>query len=139
MSLRPLYLTLGAVGGTFTLSLILLPQTPMSFGVAVIGQNVFQSLGITCCIAIAFEVIGRDNPLAATTYALLACAYAFPISYMPFADGWGYSLRRVAGMFGTDGGIAIAACLLMCLILWLASPRLEKKEPTLAQLTDTAT
>jgi PAT family beta-lactamase induction signal transducer AmpG len=137
MSLRPLYLTLGAVGGIFTLSLMLLPSTPVSFGVALVGQNVFQALAITCCVAITFEVIGRDNPLAATAYVLLAYSYNVPISYMPLIDGWGYSLHRVAGMFAADGGISIAACLLMFLVLLLASRRKER-EPSLRNLQITA-
>jgi PAT family beta-lactamase induction signal transducer AmpG len=139
MPLRPLYITLGAVGSIFTLSLILLPHTPASFAVALCGENLFQALAITCSIAVIFEVIGRDNPLAATSYVLLASAYNIPISYMPFADGWGYSRRgAAAGMFATDGGMGIAACLLMGLVLWLIAPRAEKG-PALTQLTVTPT
>ena len=47
---------------------------------ALIGENSFQALAITCTIAVAFEVIGRDNPLAATTYVRLSSAYNIPIS-----------------------------------------------------------
>ncbi len=40
---RGLYLAIGATGALFTLSLIVLPRTPMMFAVAMIGQNVFQA------------------------------------------------------------------------------------------------
>ncbi|MGH9519171.1 MAG: MFS transporter, partial [Terriglobales bacterium] len=42
--LRPLYLGVGAVGAAFTLSQLLLPRSPMTFGLAVTGENLFQSL-----------------------------------------------------------------------------------------------
>jgi MFS transporter, PAT family, beta-lactamase induction signal transducer AmpG len=119
MPLRPLYLTIGAVGGVFTLGLILLPRTPGSFALALIGENIFQSLAITCSVAIIFEITGRNSPLAATTFALLSAAYAFAIVYMPVVDGWGYSVRGVAGAFAADADIGIAACLMMGLLLFL--------------------
>jgi MFS transporter, PAT family, beta-lactamase induction signal transducer AmpG len=119
MPLRPLYLTIGAVGGLFTLGLILLPRTSGSFALILIDENIFQTLAITCSVAIAFETIGPGNPLAATTFAILNAAYNFPISYMPVVDGWGYSRRGVAGAFAADAGTGIAACLLLGLALFI--------------------
>jgi PAT family beta-lactamase induction signal transducer AmpG len=133
MSLRPLYLTIGAVGGVFTLGLILLRRTPGSFALALIGENIFQSLAITCSIAIVFEITGRDNPLAATTFAILSAAYAFAIVYMPVVDGWGYGLRGVAGAFAVDAGIGIAACLMMGLLLFLLHRTDMERLPVQAQ------
>jgi PAT family beta-lactamase induction signal transducer AmpG len=119
LPLRPLYIAIGAVGGVFTLCLILLPRTPGSFAVAMIGENVLQSLEIACSVAIAFETIGRDNPLAATTFTLASAAYALPIVYMPIVDGWGYGRAGVAGSFAIDGILGILACLLLGLMLFL--------------------
>ena len=96
LPLRPLYIAIGAVGGVSTLCLILLPRTPGSFALAMIGENVLQSLEIACSVAIAFETIGRDNPLAATTFALASAAYALPMVYMPVVDSWGYGRGGVA-------------------------------------------
>ena len=118
MPLRPLYLTIGAVGGLLTLILILLPRTAGTFALILIDQNMFQALAITCSVAIAFETIGPDNPLAATTFAVLNAAYNFPIAYMPMVDGWGYSMRGVTGALAIDAAIGITACLLMGLLLF---------------------
>ena len=118
MPLRPLYLTIGAVGGLLTLILILLPRTAGTFALILIDQNMFQALAITCSVAIAFETIGPNNPLAATTFAVLNAAYNFPIAYMPMVDGWGYSLRGVTGALAIDAAIGITACLLMGLLLF---------------------
>jgi MFS transporter, PAT family, beta-lactamase induction signal transducer AmpG len=117
--LRPLYVTIGVVGGLFTLALILLPRNSGTFALVLIDENMFQALAITCSVAIAFETIGPNNPLAATTFAILNAAYNLPIAYMPMADGWGYSLRGVTGAFAVDAGIGITASLLMGLLLFL--------------------
>jgi hypothetical protein len=119
MPLRPLYIAIGAVGGVFTLGLILPPRTPGTSAVAVIGENVLQSLAIACSVAIAFETIGKHNPLAATTFTLASAAYAFPIVYVPIVDGWGYDRGGVAGSFAIDGGLGILASLLLGLLLFL--------------------
>lgn len=119
LPLRPLYIAIGAVGGVSTLCLILLPRTPGSFALAMIGENVLQSLEIACSVAIAFETIGRDNPLAATTFALASAAYALPMVYMPVVDSWGYGRGGVAGCFAIDGSLGILASLLLGLLLFL--------------------
>lgn len=116
LPLRFLYLAIGIVGALFTLALILLPLTPMAFAVALIGENVFQALAITASIAIAFDTIGRSNPLAATTYSLTIAAYNIPIAYMLFVDGAGYARHGVAGSYALDAGLGLVACLL----LWAA-------------------
>ncbi len=118
MPLRPLYLTIGVVGSLFTLSLIALPRTAGVFGLALIGQQAFQSLAIACSFAVSFEIIGQNNPLAATTFSLLNSSFNLPITYMLVVDGWGYGRRGVTGAFAIDAGLGIAACVLMALLLW---------------------
>lgn len=109
--LRPLYLGIGIAGGCFTMSLLLLPRTPWTFGLAISGENGFQALAFAAFNAITFEVIGRDNPLAATLFTLLVSVSNFPITYMEFVDAWGYDLKGVTGTFLTDAGVSMVACL----------------------------
>jgi len=113
MPMRFLYLAIGVAGAMFTLVLTVLPQTPATFAVALIGENVFQALAITASTAIAFETIGRRNPLAATTYCLMISAFNFPISYMLFVDGAGYAWQRVAGSYAADACVSLCASLLL--------------------------
>ncbi|MGH8113584.1 MAG: MFS transporter [Rhodanobacteraceae bacterium] len=120
LPLRPLYLTIGIVGGLFTLGLLLLPRTQGVFALAFLGEGLFQALAITCAIAITFETIGRDNPLAATTFSVLSAALNFPIVYMIAVDGRGYQWHGVAGSFIADAGVGILSCLLLVLLLrWM--------------------
>jgi MFS transporter, PAT family, beta-lactamase induction signal transducer AmpG len=117
MRLRPLYLTIGAVGVVFTLLVLLLPRVVWSFALAVIGQNIFQSLAVACSIAICFEIMGQDNPLAATNFAIFSAAYNMPIAYMLIVDGWGYGRWGVTGAFAVDACVGALACLLLGLLL----------------------
>jgi PAT family beta-lactamase induction signal transducer AmpG len=119
MRLRPLYLTIGSVGVVFTLLVLLLPRVQGSFALAVIGENVFQSLAIACSIAISFEIMGQDNPLAATNFAIFTAAYSVPLSYMLIVDGWGYGRWGVVGAFGVDAAVGALACLVLGLVLLL--------------------
>ncbi len=117
LPLRFLYLCVGVAGALFTLGLILLPHSPTTFAVALIGENVFQALAITITVAIAFDTIGRSNPLAATTYALLISAANVPITYMLFVDGSGYARNGVAGSYVADAAVSLLACLLLAALL----------------------
>ena len=42
MPLRPLYLSIGLVGAAFTLSLLLMPRVPWTYGLAFFGANIRQ-------------------------------------------------------------------------------------------------
>ncbi len=111
--LRPLYLGIGVTGGLFTLTQLVLPRAPWSFGVAMTGENLFQALAFAASNAISFEVIGPENPLAATLFTLLMAASNLPIVYMAYIDGRGYDLDGVTGSFLADAGISIAVCLFL--------------------------
>ncbi len=124
LPLRFLYLAIGAIGALFTVSLLLLPHTPTTFAVALVGENFFQALALTASTAIAFETIGRANPLAATTFCLVISAYNIPISYMLFVDGAGYNWRGISGSYLTDAGISMLATLLLAaMLVWLRGRR----------------
>ncbi|MGB6973720.1 MAG: MFS transporter [Terracidiphilus sp.] len=121
MPLRPLYLTIGIVGACFTLGIVLLPLVPASFAVALIAENLFQSCAITTSTAIIFDTIGRNNPLASTTFCFIGAAYSFPISYMLYVDSFGFTKGGVAGSFIADALTGMLACLLLgAMLFWLA-------------------
>lgn len=111
--LRPLYLGIGISGGLFTLTQLALPRAPWSFGLAITGENLFQALAFAAGNAISFEVIGPENPLAATLFTLFMAATNLPIVYMAYIDGRGYDVDGVTGGFLADAGISIAVCLFL--------------------------
>jgi len=114
---RLLYLAIGIIGALFTLSLLALARTPAAFAIALIGENAFQALAFTASTAIAFETIGRNNPLAATTFCLMISASNIPLTYMLFADSWGYARFSVAGSLLVDAILSVAAAAALALYL----------------------
>jgi PAT family beta-lactamase induction signal transducer AmpG len=118
MPLRLLYLANGALGGLFTLSLLVLPHTPQTFAAALLGEFLFQAISYTGTVALAFETIGENNPLAATTFTFLIAATNVPVAYMLYLDGRAYSFGGVRSSFAADALISIVVCLL---IGWLLS------------------
>ncbi len=124
----PLYLLIGTIGSLFTLTLLLLPRTPLTFAIAFLGENVVQALSFTAAVAICFATIGRNNPLAATQFSLLTSATVIPILYMGVLDGRIYDSHGLSRMYLIDGGLSIAACALMGTVMWLFS-RQPKASP----------
>lgn len=117
LPLRPLYLSIGLFGAVFTFSLLLMPHASSTYALAFLGENIFQSAAISTSLAIAFEVIGPGNPLAATILSLLLAATNLPIVYMELVDGRGYDWHGVNGAFLTDAVVSGTACLLLAVVL----------------------
>jgi PAT family beta-lactamase induction signal transducer AmpG len=117
MPLRLLYLANGTLGGLFTLSLVVLPHAPWTFVLALFGEFFFQAISYTGTVALAFETIGQDNPLAATTFTFLIAATNVPVAYMLFVDGRAYGFGGVRGSFAADAIVSIVVCLLIGFIL----------------------
>ena len=133
VALRPLYLAIGMVGANFTLCILVLPHNSSAFAMALIGETVFQALAVTGALAIVFETIGQDNPLAATTFCVMVSALNVSITYMVAVDGMAYGQHGLVGMYLTDAGLGIAACLLLGLLLMSVRqrrPRALDKIPT---------
>ncbi|HLY40642.1 MAG TPA: hypothetical protein VKR52_05480 [Terracidiphilus sp.] len=128
LPLRLFYLANGILGSLFTLSLIVLPHQPGTFMLALVGEYLFQAVGFAVQIGLVFEVIGEDNPLAATTFAFLTAATNVPVTYMMLVDGRAYTPAGLTGTFAADASISIVACILMGLLL----SRFDRKKLTTA-------
>ena len=116
---RPLYLTLGAAGALFTLTLVTLPRVPLTFGIAMLGENLFQGAAFAVQYLIILRTMGEDNPLAATQFGLLVAAANTPLVYMQLVDGAAYaSGGGPQGSFLADALLSGACCALLGLVLW---------------------
>ena len=116
---RALYLSVGAAGALFSFLLIALRHTPVTYGVASLGENLFQAASFSVQNVIVLRTIGHDNPLASTQFGLLNCAGTLPLSYMQAIDGHAYGFGGANGSFAADAAISLAACLLLALTLWI--------------------
>ncbi len=117
MPLRPLYLAVGLAGALCTLGLTLLPHIPASYAIALITENLFQGVAITTSMAVIFETVGRDNPLASTTFCFVNSAYSLPISYMLYVDAFGFDRGGITGSLVVDALTGIIASILLGLML----------------------
>ena len=133
--LRPMYLAVGIIGACFTLSLLLLPRVPATYGLAFLGENIFQAAAFATAYAIIFQVIGKDNPLAATTFALLTNFMNLPIVYMEVVDGKGFDWHGVTGAFAADAIVSGGICILLWIVLFhiLRVQRMRPVEESLAE------
>jgi PAT family beta-lactamase induction signal transducer AmpG len=121
--LRPLYLLIGSVGALFTLALIVLPHSPVTFTAAVVGENFFACAALAVATAIMFDTIGNDNPLAATQFAVLNAALLIPATYMQELDGIGYGWGGLSGNLLMDASLSLAACGTLGLALYILRRR----------------
>ena len=116
---RVLYLAVGLTGAAFSLSLMVMARTPAIFGVAMLGENLFQAASFSVQNIIVLRTIGHDNPLAATQFGLLNGATMVPLTYMQFIDGQAYDFSGINSSFLADAALSGVACLIAALALWL--------------------
>jgi MFS transporter, PAT family, beta-lactamase induction signal transducer AmpG len=119
IEVRPLYLLVGGAGALFTLTLILFHKTPATFGVAMLGENVFQAMAFSVANVLTLRTIGHDNPLAATQFGLLTGATSLPLTYMQVIDGQAYGGSGVNSAYLADAVISGGACAVLGLMLWV--------------------
>jgi len=115
---RTLYLLVGGFGAAFSLALILLPRTALTFGLAVLGENVFQAAAFSTQYVITLRTIGQDNPLASTQFGLLTAVTFVPLTYMQLIDGGAYGLGGVNGSYAADALVSGGAVVALALVLW---------------------
>jgi PAT family beta-lactamase induction signal transducer AmpG len=125
----PLYVAIGAVGALFTLSLIVLPRDPAVYTLAMVGQNVFQSAAFATAQFVMFRLMGKDNPFAATQYALMLAAQGLPLSYMQVLDGHAYGHGGLSTMYLMDGGLGALACAALVLLLRVTGRSAAQAQP----------
>lgn len=115
--LRWFYFANGILGCLFTLSLVVLSHTTLTFALSVFGEFLFQAIAFSIQIGLVFEAIGPDNPLAATTFSFLTAATNVPITYVTLIDGHAYSIGGITRMLFTDAAIGAATCTIAAILL----------------------
>lgn len=136
--LRFFYLANGILGSLFTLSLIILPHVTLTFGLALFGEFLFQAVSFSIQIGIVFEVIGENNPLAATTFSFLTAATNIPVTYVMLIDSHAYTVGGIRGIFTVDAGIGIATCIIAGLLLDKFDRRVNATPQLDLELAETA-
>ncbi len=111
-----IYIVTGLAGAAVAGASIVSPRSTMTFAAATLAYNFLQGINYTAYSALCFQLVGTDNPLAATQFSVLFCAINLPISYMTWIDGRGYAAFGIRGLFGSDAlfsvlaGVILLAC-----------------------------
>jgi PAT family beta-lactamase induction signal transducer AmpG len=119
-----LYLAVGLCGALTTLGMIALPLSPASFAIALVASNIFQAAAFATAFTLIMGEIGKGNPLAATEFSVLLAAMQVPLVYMQWLDGNAFGLGGAPLMLAVDGGMGIAGCAGIALLLrWRVQAR----------------
>jgi len=137
---RTVYIVSGLGGACAALGLIFTPHTLEFFIAGVLAYNFFQGINYTAFSGLCYEIVGPENPLAATQMSLLAAAVNLPISYMTAVDGHFHTTRGLSGMLAVDGLTSILVGTLLLLVFRRLGPsggqrpggQTEEQEPVLA-------
>jgi PAT family beta-lactamase induction signal transducer AmpG len=111
------FLTIGAGGAVFTLAEIVMPRTPLTFAIGMIGQNGIQAAAFAAVNVMILRSNGQNNPLAATQFALLSAVSSLPLMYMQAVDGQAYGHGGFASSCLTDALISLTACAVLTALL----------------------
>lgn len=130
--LLSVYLGIGFLGGLSTISLIVLPHTPVVYTAAFIAQNIWQSAALATGNALILSSIGKNNPVASTQFAVLCAAMSAPIAYMQWFDGQAYGAHGLTGMYLTDGGLDLIACTAMTMLFFYLFRRAKGQDARVA-------
>jgi PAT family beta-lactamase induction signal transducer AmpG len=120
---KTLYLCVGFAGALFTLLLIGLPHTMPVYGLAVIGEAMFQAAAFAVGFAVILVEMGDNNPLAATFFAVINAAQMLPLVYMETIDGDAYGVAKTTGAYLADAGLSLVACAALAVLLLLLARR----------------
>lgn len=130
-----LYMGGGLLAGICSMILASTSHTAAVFTIGVLVYNGVAGICYAAYSALGLQLTGTRNPTAATQLGLFAAASNGAIVYMTWADGQGYRVFRVRGLFLVDGLAALAAAL--PLLLWLRR-RARKTSPELAATSSQA-
>jgi MFS family permease len=121
MDRRMLFVGTGVVSAAATLGMAFGPRVGWVFATGVLAYNVLAGVNYAAASAVAFEIMGLNNPLAATQYAMLMASCNVAIEFAVWADGRGYHRWGATGMLCTDAALGLGCgTLMMTVLAWNA-------------------
>jgi PAT family beta-lactamase induction signal transducer AmpG len=97
----------------------------MVFFAGVTLYNLLAGVNYAAASAVAFDIMGAENPLSATQYALLMAACNVAISTVIWGDSRGYAAHGARGALGMDATFSLVTGAVMLLVIrvWGGSGR----------------
>jgi MFS family permease len=111
------YLAGGILAGGCGLALAFSGLVPQSFIAGVLGYSIVVGISYAAFSALALQLTGAGHVVAATQITLFGSAGNAAIAYMTWADGQGYRLFGVRGLFYMDSGASLLAAIPLLLLV----------------------
>jgi PAT family beta-lactamase induction signal transducer AmpG len=116
---RILFVLTGVVASTATLGMAFGARTATVFFAGVTLYNFLAGINYAAASAVAFDIMGIDNPLAATQYAMLMAACNVAISTVIWGDSRAYKSHGVAGALIADAAFSLITGAIMLTVIHL--------------------
>jgi PAT family beta-lactamase induction signal transducer AmpG len=129
------YLAGGMIAGGCGLALAFSRLVPLSFVTGVLAYSVAVGVSYAGFSALALQLTGAGHVVAATQITLFGSVGNAAISYMTWADGQGYRLFGVRGLFYTDSAASLLAALPLLLLVHRELQR-SRRTATVAQVSE---
>jgi hypothetical protein len=128
MDRRILFVLTGVVGAFVLIAMAFAPRTGEVFFTGIALYYLLAGVNYSAASVVTFDIIGVDNPLSATQYAILIAASNFAIETVIKGDQWGYSHNAAHGLLLTDAGFSLitGAILLTVIRLWGGTGREQR-------------
>ena len=125
MDRRVLFVGTGVVAAAATLGMAFGSRTAVVFLVGVCVYNLLAGVNYAAASAVAFDIMGKDNPLAVTQYAMLMAACNVAISTVLWGDGRAYKLHGAKGALAMDAmfSLVTGSVILFVIAKWGGSGR----------------
>lgn len=94
------------------------PKTPWVFAAGLFFYNLMAGINYTATSALVFQIVGKNNPLSATQYAVSIAACNLAITGSVFADGRGSDHFGVRGALITDASLSLVLGAIVLLLVW---------------------
>ena len=115
---RLLFIAPAMLAACGSLSMAFGPKTPWMFAAGLFFYNFMAGINYTATSALVFQIVGKNNPLSATQYAVSIAACNLAIAGSVFADGKGAGRFGVRGALVTDALLSLILGTLVLLLVW---------------------
>ena len=119
MDRRILFVLTGVVAATATLGMAFGARTATVFLAGVTLYNMLAGVNYAAASAVAFDIMGIQNPLAATQYAMLMAACNVAISTVLWGDSRGYRAHGAKGALIADAAFSLITGTIMLAVIKL--------------------
>lgn len=115
---RLLFIAPAMVAAVGSLAMAFGPKTPWVFAAGLFFYNLMAGINYTATSALVFQIVGKNNPLSATQYAVSIAACNLAIAGSVYTDGQGAGRFGVRGALITDALLSLVLGSVVLLLVW---------------------